>query len=79
MELFAWIGDDEFGSGEVGLKQALTPAGCIPLVAIERDQIDRVYLRRQLQAQADQFGVRIRLARFVLVEDEVHVCEPRRV
>lgn len=33
---FAWVGEDELGSGEVGLKRGYVPAGLIPLVAIER-------------------------------------------
>lgn len=32
MVLYAWVGEDELGSGEVGLKQALVPAGFIALI-----------------------------------------------
>jgi hypothetical protein len=34
IELFVWLGEDEEGSGEIGLKQALVPARLIPMVSI---------------------------------------------
>ncbi len=61
MKLFAWVGEDEFGSGEVGIKQARVPAGMIPIVATRRGKVDRADVIRQLQAQADRFGKTIRL------------------
>jgi hypothetical protein len=64
MELYAWVGEDELGSGEVGLKQALVPAGLIPLVATTRDKMDRPEIVAQLQAQANRYGKPIRLVRF---------------
>lgn len=64
LELWAWVGEDEFGTGEVGLKQADVPAGRIPLVSILRSKIDATYIRAQLTAQAQAFGKAIRLARF---------------
>ena len=78
IELFAWIGEDEYGSGVVGLKQALVPAGLIPLVVVAEDRrkIDHAALRRQLQHQADRFGKPIRLARFTFVEDLI-TLQPR--
>ena len=33
MVLYAWVGEDELGSGEMGIKQAIVPAGNVPLVA----------------------------------------------
>lgn len=72
-ELFAWIGEDEFGSGEVGLKQAVVPAGYIPLVSMKRDGIERPVVLQQLQHQADTHGKTIRLARYVRVEDLVTI------
>jgi hypothetical protein len=67
-ELFAWIGEDEFGSGTVGLKQGAVRAGMIPLVSVNREKIDYAALVRQLQLQADQFGKTIRLVRYTAVE-----------
>ena len=64
--LYAWIGEDEFGSGVVGIKQARVPAGLIPLVAIERDKIDRPNIRAVLRRQAEAYGVTIRLVSFTL-------------
>lgn len=69
MKLYAWIGEDEFGSGVVGLKQAVVPAGIVPLVAIDRTKIDRPEIRRQLQNQANVYGKPIRLAEFELTAD----------
>lgn len=75
MELYAYVGEDELGSGEVGLKQGLTEAGMIPLVAIRRDKIDRPNITMQLHAQARQYGKRIRLVRFVATDD-VLIIDP---
>lgn len=69
IELYAWIGEDELGSGEVGLKQALVPAGCIPLVSIKRDKIDREYILQQLRSQAARHRKTIKLVRFVMAEE----------
>lgn len=65
VELFAWIGEDELGSGEIGLKQAYCPAGYIPLVAVSRAKMEQSYLVDQMNAQAARYGKKIRLARFV--------------
>lgn len=69
MELFAWIGEDELGSGELGLKQAIVPAGWIPLVALRQEKINAEPIRLQLQQQASTYGKTIRLCRFRLVEE----------
>jgi hypothetical protein len=76
MNLYAWIGEDELGSGEIGLKQALVPAGCIPMVSIRRDKIEKEDIVHQLQLQARRSGKPIRLVRFVLAED-VAVIAPK--
>jgi hypothetical protein len=76
MKLYAWIGEDELGSGAVGLKQARVPAGYIPLVAIERAKIDTPEIRFQLQNQSNTYGKTIRLVSFEL-EDYLVVLEPR--
>jgi hypothetical protein len=66
VELFAWLGEDEFGSGEIGLKQGIVPAGCIPLVAVKLAKM--APLTAQMNAQAARYGMKIRLCRFALVE-----------
>lgn len=66
VELFAYLGEDEFGSKEIGLKQARVPAGVIPMVAVNRDKMEKHFA--QLEAQAAAFGKRIYLCRFQLVE-----------
>jgi hypothetical protein len=75
MVLWAWIGEDELGSGEVGLKQCTTPAGFIPLVACKDGKMDQLYIRDAMQAQASVFRKTIRLARFTF-ESVVITLEP---
>jgi len=67
-ELFAWVGEDELGSGEIGLKQAIVPAGTIPMVAIHRHKMDRDDIIQQLQVQASFFGKTIKLYRYIAVD-----------
>lgn len=62
LELFAWLGEDELGSGQVGIKAGVVPAGCIPLVAIDREQMEK--LTEQMNRQARAYGKKIRLCRF---------------
>ncbi len=73
--LYAWLGEDEHGSGKVGLKQALVPAGMIPLVAVDDFKLDREYIQEALQAQANQYGKTIRFCKFKFVE-EIITLEP---
>lgn len=68
LELFAWVGEDEFGSGEVGLKQALVPAGMVPLVATTLEKINRPYLQEAMMLQSAKYGKPIRLVRFEMAE-----------
>jgi hypothetical protein len=75
--LFAWYGEDEFGSGEVGLKQGLVPAGVVPLVAVKREKVDRPEMRAQLQEQANAYGKTIRLGEFVFVRQLVELTPTR--
>jgi len=66
VELYAWLGEDEAGSGEVGLKIGFVPAGMIPMVAIDRAKLDKFWIQAELQSA--QYGKKIRLCRFKLVE-----------
>jgi hypothetical protein len=72
-DLLAWIGEDEFGSGKIGIKQAVVPAGYIPLAALQTDQekITRDLILAALQAQANVFGKTIRLVRYRAIEDVI--------
>jgi hypothetical protein len=74
--LFAWIGEDEYGSGEIGLKQAVTGAGIVPLVATTREKVTRGGIVSQLQAQADRHNKTIRLVRY-RYEETMVVLKPR--
>lgn len=66
LELYAMIGEDEYGSGEIGLKQASAPAGVIPMVALRRDKVEKFW--GQYEAQAKQYGKRMYLVRFAFAE-----------
>jgi len=67
-ELYAWMGEDELGSGEIGIKQAQVPAGYIPLVAIKPEKIAAEYIKEQLLKQAVTYGKKIYLVRFKFSE-----------
>ena len=69
--MYAWIGEDEMGSGRVGIKQGHVPAGFIPLVAMDFDKEKLERLQARLQDQADRHGKVIRLAKFTFVEDVI--------
>ena len=64
IELFAWVGEDELGSGEIGLKQAYVPAGMIPMVSIKKEKMEQRFIIEQLNEQGKQFGKKISLCRF---------------
>jgi hypothetical protein len=66
--IYAWIGEDELGSGVVGIKQALVPAGMIPLAAMAH-HLDRLTKRADvMEWQARLYGKKIRLCKFVMTE-----------
>lgn len=76
-ELFAYIGEDEFGSGVVGIKHAFVPSGLCPMVctATHRAKLEREGVRKQVVAQAKLSGMPIRFVRYVPVE-EVWITPP---
>jgi hypothetical protein len=77
-DLLAWIGEDEHGSGRIGIKQARVLAGMIPIVGVADDKTKLTWpaIREQMQRQADAFGKTIRLVRYEAVE-EITVVRPR--
>lgn len=66
VELFAWVGEDEFGSGEIGIKRAHCAAGFIPMVAVNREKMMR--FKPAFEVQASAYGKRIYLCRFTVAE-----------
>lgn len=66
--IYAWVGEDEFGSGEVGIKQGLVPAGFIPLVSTIQDKLRKHGLPELLMEQSKMYGKTIRLVKYVPVE-----------
>jgi hypothetical protein len=69
-ELYAYVGEDELGSGEVGLKMALVPAGLIALVATKAEKLTQENIVNQLTEQVRLYGKPIRLVRYVPVNVE---------
>lgn len=76
MELYAWVGMDELGSGEIGIKSAIVPAGCIPIVATQREKIDTPRIRAQMDAMGKEYGTRISLCQFKYSEELDAVGHP---
>jgi hypothetical protein len=71
MVLYALVGDDEFGSGKVGLKQHIVNREKLcPLVVMDFDlhKIDRPDVWDSLNTQAARYNKKIRLCRFEMVE-----------
>jgi hypothetical protein len=66
LELYAWVGRDEYGSGVFGLKQGLVPAGMVPMVAIDQKKLDQYW--EAAEAQAREFGQRIYQVRLTFAE-----------
>ena len=68
LAIYAWVGEDELGSGRVGLKQGRTPAGFVPLAAMDY-HLDRLAkLMPMMEEQAAKYGKKIRLCKFVMTE-----------
>jgi len=64
VELYAWVGEDELGSGVIGLKQGRVPAGYIPMVATTEEKMKREFLMVAMSTQAATYGRKIYLCRF---------------
>lgn len=76
-EMLAYIGEDELGSGEIGLKQGMTQLGLIPLAFIgtHRDRAESGPMKMQMALQARAFDKPIYLVRYAAVEI-IKVYEP---
>lgn len=68
MTIYAWVGEDENGSGRIGLKQGLCPAGYIPLACMSYDLHKLARMKPQMEEQAKKSGMKIRLCRFDLAD-----------
>jgi hypothetical protein len=66
LEVYAWVGRDELGSGVFGLKQGKAPAGLIPMVSTNQPKLDKYW--DQAEKQAELFGQRIYLVRLAFTE-----------
>jgi hypothetical protein len=65
-EVYAWVGQDEHGSGVFGLKQGLAPAGIIPMVSTDQQKLDQYW--KQAEGQAEVYGMRIYLVKLTCTE-----------
>lgn len=75
--IYAFIGEDERGSGVVGIKIIRAANGHLTAAAVADHHLDRLVERLpDMQTQANMFGKTIRLVKFEAVEDVV-VLEPR--
>jgi len=72
LSMYAWIGEDENGSGEIGIKQALVPAGMIPIAGIHLNKIGQQYIKEAMDIQGKTYGKKICLCKF---QFEEIVCE----
>jgi hypothetical protein len=64
VELFAWVGEDELGSGIIGIKQAVVPAGTIPIVATTLEKVNQEYISQAMDAMGKLYGKKIMLCKF---------------
>jgi hypothetical protein len=66
--MLAWIGEDEFGNGEVGIKRAMLDGNVFVLCMLEGQRnsalLKQLSLFDQLQHMADQYRKPVRLVRF---------------
>lgn len=75
VQVFAWMGEDELGSGEIGMKQVMLPGvGLTNLCSVEEHKLHK--FTEGLQAQANRYGKTITLVRMQIVE-ELIVIEPK--
>lgn len=66
LEVYAWVGRDEYGSGVFGLKQGQVPAGLIPMVAIDQQKLDKYWDNAEMQALLH--GQRIYLVKLIFAK-----------
>lgn len=72
LSMYAWIGEDENGSGELGIKQALVPAGMIPIAGIHLNKIEQQFIKEAMDNQGKTYGKKICLCKF---QFEKILCE----
>jgi hypothetical protein len=78
LHLFAWVGLDEHGNGEVGIKRAYVNNQLMPLVFVEGQDaavawLNSEALRVGLQGMANTYGIPLRLVRFTEVQEIARV------
>lgn len=70
--LYAWVGEDELGSGKIGVKRVVLEKGnhteYNALVTMESDPAKLLHYAPWLEAQTLKYGKKIRLIRFAAVE-----------
>ena len=78
VEVLAWIGEDELGSGVVGMKQTMTPKGISCLAAVDPGKwVQHPHVFRTMQAQADAYNKHLYLCRYRFVQVEELIIPSR--
>lgn len=80
--IIAWVGEDEFGSGQVGIKRGFYGNGQPFVMALTEEQdgllkLSDPNIRDGLQGMVNHYGKPVRLMRFEAVE-ELLVITPTR-
>ena len=68
MKLYAWIGEDEENTEDIGIKMANGPKGPFPLISSDISKIDTEFIHSMLKTQATLFGRPITLVSFEVKE-----------
>ena len=66
MTLYAWVGRDELGSGEIGIKRVGTRDGCLALCVFSRKKLESEPVLAAMAAMSEEFGNKLLLAEFRL-------------
>ena len=79
LKLLAWIGEDEYGSGDVGLKQVMTKNGVTATAGVDKEDswIISENLKTAMEMQSVMFGKTLYLVRYKL-EEIVEVITPEK-
>jgi hypothetical protein len=76
INLYAWVGEDEFSAGHFGIKQGIVPVrgspfppACIPLVSVEQGRMLDRGIPDAMKAQVSIYRKTIYLCRFSFAEE----------
>ena len=64
--LYAWVGEDEYGSGEIGIKKIITSKGYEALASTKKKSM--LTFKEPMKMQSEHYGKKIRLCKFIFRE-----------